>query len=187
MERRRFESLGSECELYAIGTDADALAAAESWTRRMHDRLTRFEPRSEVSRFNASGGRWVAVSLELAALLRESLRAFEVSDGLVNVAVLPALLATGYTRDFDAGPTAATDPPPVPALPEVLQLRPGEARLAGGAAIDLGGIAKAGSRIVLPNSSPRTRSPIWAATCSHAAAARRARAGRSASGARHSC
>jgi len=142
VERRRFESLGSECELYAIGTDADALAAAESWTRRMHDRLTRFEPRSEVSRFNASGGRWVAVSLELAALLRESLRAFEVSDGLVNVAVLPALLATGYTRDFDAGPTAATDPPPVPALPEVLQLRPGEARLAGGAAIDLGGIAK---------------------------------------------
>jgi thiamine biosynthesis lipoprotein len=108
----------------------------------MHDRLTRFEPNSELSRLNASRGRWFALSPELEALLRESLRAFEISDGLVNVAMLPALLAAGYTRDFAAGPTAITATPRVPALPEVLHLRPGEARLVQDGVVDLGGIAK---------------------------------------------
>ena len=142
MERRNFESLGGECELFAIGVDADALVAAEAWIRRMHVRLTRFEPHSEVSRLNASRGRWFAISPELHALLLESLRAYEVSDGLVNVAVLPAVLAAGYTRDFDAGPTARTTAPPIRPLPHVLDLRPGEARLLAGGTVDLGGIAK---------------------------------------------
>jgi thiamine biosynthesis lipoprotein len=142
VEQRVFGSLGGECELFAIGVDPADLAAAESWIRRMHDRLTRFDPGSEVSRLNASRGRWFAVSPELRALLRESLRAFEVSDGLVNVAVLPALLAAGYTRDFAAGPTAPSHPPHIPPLPEVLHLRAGEARLVHDGAVDLGGIAK---------------------------------------------
>jgi thiamine biosynthesis lipoprotein len=142
VERRTFESLGGECELFAVGVDPQALAAAESWIRRMHDRLTRFEPTSELSRLNASRGRWFAISPELEALLRESLRAYEVSDGLVNVAVLPALLAAGYTRDFAAGPTAAGVPPLIRPLTEVVHLRRGEARLVDGGAIDLGGLAK---------------------------------------------
>jgi thiamine biosynthesis lipoprotein len=141
MQRRSFESLGGECELFALGIGQDVLAESEAWIRRMHDRLTRFEPHSEVSRFNASGD-WFAISPELQALLHESLRAFDVSDGLVNVAVLPAVLAAGYTRDFAAGPTASTAPRRVPPLPEVLQMRAGEARLVHGALVDLGGIAK---------------------------------------------
>jgi thiamine biosynthesis lipoprotein len=142
MKSLTFTALGGDCELWAIDADVAALEQARAWVTRMHDRLTRFEPHSEVSRLNASRGRWFAVSPELDALLRESLRAFEVSDGLVNVAVLPALLAAGYTRDFTAGPTASTEPPPVPRLSDVLRLRPGEARLLQGAAMDLGGIAK---------------------------------------------
>ena len=142
MESLTFDALGGECELYGVGIVAAALKRAQAWTLRMHERLTRFDPNSELSRLNASGGRWLAVSPELEALLRESLRAFDVSDGLVNVAVLPALLAAGYTRDFAAGPTASTVAPRIRPLPEVLQLRPGEAHLADGAALDLGGIAK---------------------------------------------
>lgn len=141
MERRIFDSLGGQCELFAIGIGQDVLAASEVWIRRMHDQLTRFEPHSEVSRFNASAN-WFAVSPELEALLHESLRAFDMSDGLVNVAVLPALLAAGYTRDFAAGPSARTEPPRIPSLPDVLQIRPGKARLATGSAVDVGGIAK---------------------------------------------
>jgi thiamine biosynthesis lipoprotein len=83
------------------------------------------------------------VSPELEALLHESLRAFEISDGLVNIAVLPALMAAGYTRDFDAGPTPPTAAPAAVApLPDLLEVRHREARLVKGAAIDLGGIAK---------------------------------------------
>ena len=142
MESLTFDALGGECELYGIGIDASSLQQGRAWILRMHDRLTRFEPNSELSRLNASGGRWSSVSPELETLLHESLRAFDISDGLVNVAVLPALFAAGYTRDFAAGPTASTAAPQVRPLPEVLQLRPGGARLANGAALDLGGIAK---------------------------------------------
>ena len=142
MESLTFSALGGECELYGVGINAGALERAQTWITRMHERLTRFEPNSELSRLNASRGDWFAVSPELEALLRESLRAFDLSDGLVNVAVLPALLAAGYTRDFEAGPTASTSAPRIRPLPEVLHLRPGEARLTDGAGLDLGGIAK---------------------------------------------
>lgn len=137
-----FNALGGACELYGVGVAPAALEQGRIWTLQLHSRLTRFEPRSELSRFNSSAGEWVAVSQELEALLRESLRAFAVSDGLVNVAVLPALIAAGYSRDFDSGPTPRTAPPPIAPLPDVLEVRPREARLARGAAIDLGGIAK---------------------------------------------
>jgi thiamine biosynthesis lipoprotein len=120
------------------------LLESEFWVRRMGVRLTRFSEGSELSKFNASAGRWVEISVELESLLRESLRAFESSAGLVNVAVLPAMAAIGYTRPLVEGPTMATEPRPVPlpALPDVLSVRPGAARLAPAAGIDLGGIAK---------------------------------------------
>ncbi len=109
----------------------------------MHDRLTRFVPTSELSRFNAAAGRWQPVSPELEALLREALRAYGLSEGLVHVGILPALLAAGYTRTFSLGPTRSTSSPPPPRpLPELLQVEDGRALLAAGAQVDLGGIAK---------------------------------------------
>src|SRR5258705_13068775 len=124
MESLTFDALGGECELFGVGIDAAALKQAQAWTLRMHDRLTRFEPGSELSRLNASGGRWLAGSRELEALLRESLRAFEESDGLVNVAVLPALLAAGHARDFAAGTPARNAPHQIRALAGGLDPRP---------------------------------------------------------------
>jgi len=120
------------------------LEEGASFVREMHRRLTRFDPESDLSRFNASAGRWVGVSELLATLLREALRAHEVSGGLVNAGVLPAMLAIGYTRDFAEGPTVLTTPEPhIPApLPDVLEVRGELARLAPGAGVDLGGIAK---------------------------------------------
>lgn len=124
--------------------DDARLGAGAQWVRDMHDRLTRFEPSSELSRFNDAAGRWVAVSETLGALLRESLRAYTASEGLVNAAVLPAMVAIGYTRDFAQGATVLTPPAghALPPLPDVLEVRGREARLAPGAGIDLGGIAK---------------------------------------------
>jgi thiamine biosynthesis lipoprotein len=142
VERRLFEALGGECEIYAFGTSAARLAESESWVHLMHDRLTRFSPTSELSRLNASRGAWADVSPLLESLLRESLRAHDLSAGLVNAAVLPALLAAGYTRTFVEGPTRATASVIPPTLPEVLEVRSGAARLRQGASIDLGGIAK---------------------------------------------
>jgi FAD:protein FMN transferase len=142
VERRLFEALGGECEIYAVGVPTARLAVGEAWVHEMHDRLTRFSPTSELSRFNASAGSWAAVSPLLESLLRECLRAHDVSGGLVNAAVLPAVLATGYTRTFSEGPTRVKASVVPPVLPDVLDVRTGQARLRRGASIDLGGIAK---------------------------------------------
>ncbi|GAC1488726.1 MAG: hypothetical protein NVS1B1_05430 [Candidatus Limnocylindrales bacterium] len=136
-----FEALGGRCELF--GPDPRPLQATRAWIARMHDRLTRFSPDSELSRFNRAAGRWTPVSPELGTLLQVALDAYERSGGLVHAGILPALLAAGYTRDLAAGPTPRTaERVLVPPLPEILAVRTGEARLVAGASIDLGGLAK---------------------------------------------
>ena len=137
----RFAALGGQCELFAAG--AGDLAGARTWLSQMHDRLTRFSADSELSRLNAGAGRWIDVSPELEALLRQSLAAYATSGGLVHIGVLPALLAAGYTRDFAAGPTPSSDEAIVaPPLPEMLEVDAHRARLRPGTSVDLGGIAK---------------------------------------------
>lgn len=139
-----FEAMGTRCALFAVGTNRHQLAEGEVWVRQVAARLTRFSPDSELSRLNCAGGRWVDLSLELEEVLRESMRAFEVSRGLVNVAVLPSMLAIGYTRPMADGPTRAKliGVTALSPLPEVLTLQRGRARLAPGCGIDLGGVAK---------------------------------------------
>ena len=95
-----FEALGGEVELFAIDP-AEPLEATAEWIRGLHRQLTRFEPDSELSRFNARAGEWVDVSPVLHDLLVASLGAFEKSEGLVHIAVLPALIAAGYDRTFE--------------------------------------------------------------------------------------
>ncbi|HVD01698.1 MAG TPA: FAD:protein FMN transferase [Candidatus Dormibacteraeota bacterium] len=141
----RFESLGTTCELFGVGIDHVRLAEGRAWIEDMHSRLTRFDAASELSRFNGSAGEWVAVSPELESLLRDALRAHDLSGGLVHAAVLGALMAAGYGRTFAAGPTTVLEtvtPGALPALPRVLEVTPGAARLRQGFGIDLGGIAK---------------------------------------------
>jgi thiamine biosynthesis lipoprotein len=144
LEVHHFEALGTNCSLFGVGISRDRLMEGELWVRRLGARLTRFSPDSELSRLNAGGGRWVSVSAETEELLRLSLRAFDVSGGLVNVAVLPSMLAIGYTRTLSNGATPATlsRGRPLPPLPSVLAVRRGGARLEPGSGIDLGGIAK---------------------------------------------
>jgi thiamine biosynthesis lipoprotein len=144
VEAHHFEALGTNCSLFAVDLTRGRLLEGEFWVRRLGAQLTRFAPDSDLSILNASAGTWTDVSPELESLLRESLRAFEASCGLVNVAVLRAMEAVGYTRPLAEGRPVATEPRacPLPALPDVLAVRPGAARLAPGAGVDLGGIAK---------------------------------------------
>src|SRR5437588_11921255 len=141
---RHFEALGTSCSLFAGGHSRTRLLEGELWVRRLGARLTRFSADSELSRLNRGAGRWMAISDEMGAILRAALHAHEMSAGLVNAAVLPSMLAVGYTRPFAEGPTVATiegGRPLIP-LPEVLEVRAGEAYVHAGCGIDLGGIAK---------------------------------------------
>src|ERR1700730_7157715 len=117
----RFEALGSSCHLLGVGLERGRLTWGAAWVAGMHDRLSRFEPDSELSRFNWSAGRWVEVSVELEGMLRAALEAHRVSGGLVHAGVLGSMLAIGDTRPLRLAPTAASlvgSPPPRP-LPEL--------------------------------------------------------------------
>jgi thiamine biosynthesis lipoprotein len=143
LEQIRFRALGSDCHVLAMGLPAARLRQAQGWVLSMHRRLSRFLPDSELSRLNAAAGRWWEVSSELELLLRVALDAHASSGGLVHAGVLPSVLATGYTRSLAEGPTAGGEPPPPPpALPDMLQVSPGRARLRPGTGVDLGGLAK---------------------------------------------
>jgi thiamine biosynthesis lipoprotein len=144
VEAHHFEALGTSCSLFGVGVTRTELLQGEFWVRVLATRITRFSDRSELALLNSAEGEWVHVSAEMEALLREALNAYELSAGLVNAAVLPSMLAIGYTRSLAAGPSRARleDARPSPPLPEVLTVRPGSARLQAGCGLDLGGLAK---------------------------------------------
>jgi thiamine biosynthesis lipoprotein len=144
VEAHHFEALGTSCSFFGVGVTRTELLQGEFWVRALGTRVTRFSDRSELSLLNGAEGQWVNVSAEMESLLREALRAYELSAGLVNAAVLPSMLAIGYTRSLAAGTSVAKleDARPAPPLPEVLSVRPGSAQLQVGCGLDLGGIAK---------------------------------------------
>jgi FAD:protein FMN transferase len=144
VEAHHFEALGTSCSLFGVGVTRTQLLQGEFWVRELGMRVTRFSDRSELALLNGAEGEWVEVSAEMETLFREALRAYELSGGLVNAAVLPSMLAIGYTRSLAAGASTAKleDARPAPPLNEVLSLRPGLARLRVGCGLDLGGIAK---------------------------------------------
>jgi thiamine biosynthesis lipoprotein len=148
MRRHRFTAFGgSRCEILVVGGDHADLSAAVAEVYAFETRLTRFDPRSELSLFNAAAGARVGVTPLLEELLRAALEAHALSDGMVNAAVLPAVIAAGYDRTIaevrrrPAAPSPA-EAPPVPVLDEVLEVGEGWARLRPGAAVDLGGVGK---------------------------------------------
>src|SRR2546426_6929252 len=129
VESHHFEAVGTSCSLFAVGQPHGRLLEAESWVRRLGARLTRFSEDSELSRLNRGAGEWVPISDEMDEILSAALRAHAMSAGLVNVAVLPAMLAVGYTRPLLEGPGIATFASLRPLLPppDALELREGEA------------------------------------------------------------
>jgi len=139
-----FEALGTSCSLFAVGLSDQRLAEGEAWVNTMGARLTRFSEKSELMALNRSAGSWCEVTADLEDLLRASMRAFEMSGGLVNIAVQPTMIAIGYARPMSEAALVAAEPAggPLPALHDVLEIRRAGARLRPGSGIDLGGIAK---------------------------------------------
>jgi len=150
LDSRSFTAFGgARCSIHTWDVALDDVSACVAEVYAFESRLTRFRPDSELSRFNAAAGERVPVSPLLAELLRTTLHANALSDGLVNAAVLPSLVAAGYDRSIEklrrvAGTEqrAAVGARPAPALPEVLEVGDGWARLAPGCAVDLGGVGK---------------------------------------------
>jgi thiamine biosynthesis lipoprotein len=76
-----------------------ALTCFDEVTERVSRAANRFDPTSEISRLNRD--REILASSDFLALLRAALRASELTDGACSPAILNALEAWGYDRDFD--------------------------------------------------------------------------------------
>lgn len=132
---------GCEIVLAAAGTPRTPFVQVETRLRELERRFSRFVAGNELAGLN--GGGWVEVSAELERLLGHALQVAVESRGLVNVGVTPALERAGYVRSWPAAwePDNAMAAPIAP-LTELLELRPGRARLAPGARVDFGALAK---------------------------------------------
>src|SRR2546423_15115732 len=97
-----FGAMGTSCSLFAIEPH-ESLLEVEAWIDRLAARLTRFDEGSEISQLNAAAGEWMEVSAEVESILRDALGASEMSAGMVNVAVLPSMLAGRYNKTISDG------------------------------------------------------------------------------------
>ena len=150
LEQRSFRAMGTSCAVAVTvrpgqrQAAARALAAAEAEVETCERALSRFDPRSDLSRLNAASGRWLEVDERLLAAVRAALSARQETGGRFDPTILPALVAAGYDRTFDEltlrpgrradGWYAGAD---VEADPDA-----GRVRIEPGAALDLGGIGK---------------------------------------------
>jgi thiamine biosynthesis lipoprotein len=141
-----FRAMGCKVALQ-LQTRADGeavLRRVPGQVEALEARLSRFRPESELSRLNRQAGKWVEVSHVLFANVSEARAAAQLTNGLFNPLVLPALRASGYDRSFEMLSQPNVQPAvPVPDwrtidLDEMLQ----RVRLPPHSALDLGGIAK---------------------------------------------
>ncbi len=154
-----FEAMGSRFNVW-LETEADGaevLQHVPAWVEEYEAVLSRFRPQSELSRLNTRAGRWTETSAILFQALQKARYAAQLTNGLCNPLVLPALLAAGYTQSFRRGFSPSTPqqdgvgssedtfsaPPIVPAWSEIQVRRKRRlVKLPPNAKIDLGGTAK---------------------------------------------
>jgi FAD:protein FMN transferase len=111
------DCFGGRCAVLVSGESVAAQHAVALARRRLlacHERFTRFDPGSELSRLNRDPRDVVPVSPVMASFARSAVGVAAVTGGLVDPTLLPELERAGYVG-------AA---PPGLALPEALALAP---------------------------------------------------------------
>lgn len=135
--------MGSTGHLLITG-GVDLVEPARGLLRELELLWSRFRPESELCRLNSAPGTWVPLSPPTLALVSRAVRAWDVTGGLFDPTVLPALEAAGYDRTFDE---VARELPgsvrPVPAFGcSGIEFRDDAVRLPPGVRLDPGGIGK---------------------------------------------
>lgn len=120
----RFDCFGSRCAVLVIGVGSAGGAdqAARLVRRRMlrwHERFSRFEPDSELSRLNADSRPRVNVSSTMARLAEAAVWAAKETGGLVDSTLVSEIERAGYIADLgessQASDALASAPPRGPA------------------------------------------------------------------------
>ena len=153
MEYYEFRAMNSAIVMAAEGTP-DSLErgfqAARKTIENYERRFTRFSEQSELAELNRSAGNWFCASPAMFELVSLSRQYYQLTGGLFDPAILPALKQAGYNQSLDEirihGASSITSdniPGERPAF-TMLQLDEDSERifLPAGMEIDLGGIAK---------------------------------------------
>ena len=155
LEREPFAAMGTACMVAVAARPSDAalasraLAAGRREVGACERALSRFDPESDLSRLNRAEGAWVAVDVRLVEALAAAREARAETGGLFDPTILPALTAAGYDRSFERLTRRAPLPLDGWRAGARIDVDPGSrrARLAPGAAVDLGGIGKGFSAV----------------------------------------
>jgi thiamine biosynthesis lipoprotein len=98
-----FRAMGSHIQAWLAvpkATDADILNQLPLWFESWEARFSRFRASSELCRLNQEAGQWVSVSAEMGEVIALALKSAQMTDGLFNPLILPAVEAAGYDHDF---------------------------------------------------------------------------------------
>jgi FAD:protein FMN transferase len=150
LQRKSFRAMGTICGVAATAGSSDvflaggALDAAQAEVAACERVLSRFDPRSDLSRLNRAAGEWVAVDSRLIDALAAALRGRTNTCGLFDPTILPALAAVGYDRSFELLTERAAAPLDGWHGGASIDVNAGSgrARVEPDAAVDLGGIGK---------------------------------------------
>jgi len=150
LRRHEFRAMGTECSIcvafpiWEAAPARRAIEAALAEVAAQERALSRFDPSSDLSALNEAAGSWIPVGDRLLRALQAAVDARVATAGRYDPSVLPAVIAAGYDESFDrlrprnAGSIAGWR------AGAAIELDPaaGRARIAPGAAVDLGGIGK---------------------------------------------
>ncbi len=151
--RAEWEALGTSVVLCVTHTDAleQARASVERELAAIDIACSRFRADSELSRLNASPGRWTQVSPLLAEALALALAAARLTDGDIDPTLGRSLELCGYDRDWRLLSEPRGEPVPLAVKAharsgvQTLELDEASAmvQVPRGVSLDLGATAKA--------------------------------------------
>jgi thiamine biosynthesis lipoprotein len=96
-----FSCFGSTCAVFVMGSGAsEAVDTSRARLVAWHERFTRFDARSELSRLNADPRREVRVSSIMALFVHAVGEAARSTGGLVDATLLGELETSGYRTDL---------------------------------------------------------------------------------------
>ena len=141
--------MGTLAHVIVVGGHAHALDGAQRRIADLERRWSRFLPDSEVSRMNARrAGDPARVTKDTLLLVQRAVRSWQLTDGLYDPTVLPAMRSLGYDTDFATLRQLADDvrevetcPTPGCAHIEIDEIA-GSVSLPPGVELDPGGIGK---------------------------------------------
>lgn len=97
----RFSAMNTAVEVLVYGRNPTQPLAVEQLFREAEQRMSRFLPDSELSRFNAADDQPAALSPELFDAIEAALAAAWATGGLFDPTILDDLVAAGYDRSFE--------------------------------------------------------------------------------------